>query len=127
MRRARLQCPRDDRARTGSDSKLKASIEFYSLATTEGMSANFIKPPRELRERIYELCLLHHESIGPDNWLAGYSFLLLCQEYDLLLVNSTVPRPALSNPFELKNRAMTSCSSCSSLILHKLHLGHPRS
>jgi hypothetical protein len=41
----------------------KRSINDFTI--TEDMSANFLDLPSELRNRVYELCLLHEEPINP--------------------------------------------------------------
>ena len=56
------------------------------------MSANFLKLPSELRNRVYELCLLHHEPIIP--W--GYFNQRRGLTPELLRANKTVYREASS-------------------------------
>ncbi|TAQ88223.1 hypothetical protein B7494_g3443 [Chlorociboria aeruginascens] len=55
------------------------------------MSANFLKLPGELRNRVYELCLLHQEHIHP--WI-GYTRQEIT--YGLLRANKAIHREASS-------------------------------
>jgi hypothetical protein len=62
------------------------------------MSANFLKLPRELRDRVYELCLLHQEPI--DRWIEYDPWIDFDQRQELtpglLRANKTVHREASS-------------------------------
>lgn len=70
-----------------------------SPTTTEDMSANFLKLPSELRNRVYELCLLNQEPINP--WMDYNQRQELTP--GLLRVNKTVHREA-SSLFYAQNR-----------------------
>ena len=60
--------------------------------TTEDMSTNFLAHPRELRDRIYELCLLYQEIVNP--WMDYSQRQKLTR--GLLRANKTVHREASS-------------------------------
>jgi hypothetical protein len=70
-----------------------------SLMTTEDMLTNFLTLPSELRNRVYELCLLHQESLDP--WTAYNQRQELTP--GLLRANKTVHREA-SSLFYAQNR-----------------------
>ncbi len=69
------------------------------LMSTEDMSANFLALPRELRDEVYELCLLDEEPINP--WIKFYTRQELTP--GLLRVSKTIHSEA-SSLFYAQNR-----------------------